>query len=238
MNRTSIAFRFLIAFVAVSLLVGRQVHAQTAGPRQSAATNVIPLIVMSDVPLRDAIRNLARQTGLNFILDPHLFAGSTGSDGHVVPDSPVNFRWTDITAREALNRVLSEHQLKIVESPATTVARIVAAGQAVEPVTAAQVGSDTNRPNAVIPLVMMDDVPLRDAIRNLTRQLGLNSTLDPALSSPANERLLSQQVSLRWERITPRQALAALLDNYGLVMREDPTESSARIILKQAVKTP
>jgi len=36
---------------------------------------VIPLIVMDDVPLTDAIKNLARQAGLNYILDPKVAFG-------------------------------------------------------------------------------------------------------------------------------------------------------------------
>src|SRR5690349_7698806 len=40
--------------------------AQTNAPAQPGA--VIPLIVMDDVPLTDAIKNLARQAALNYIL--------------------------------------------------------------------------------------------------------------------------------------------------------------------------
>jgi len=39
-------------------------------------------------------------------------------------------------------------------------------------------------------------------------------------------------VSFRWERITARQALAALLDNYDLVMIGDRVTSAARITQK------
>ena len=39
---------------------------------------VIPLIVMDDVPLTDAIRNLARQAGLNYMLDPKIGYGQIG----------------------------------------------------------------------------------------------------------------------------------------------------------------
>ena len=232
MKKTSIMLRIIFAVVTGGALIGSRASAQPPDPRGNGATNVIPLIVMSDVPLRDAVRNLARQAGLNFILDPHLFAGSTDPHGHRVPDPSVNARWEQVTAREALNRVLKEHKLKLVDNPATTVARITPAEKAVEPVTSAQVGVDTNAANAVIPVIMMEDLPLRDAIRNLVRQLGLNINLDPALSTPDHERVLSQEVAFRWERITPRQALAALLDNYGLVLREDATTDSARIILK------
>ena len=39
---------------------------------------VIPLIVMDDVGLNDAIKNLARQAGLNYMLDPKVAFGQIG----------------------------------------------------------------------------------------------------------------------------------------------------------------
>jgi hypothetical protein len=83
-----------------------------------------------------------------------------------------------------------------------------------------------------IPQIVMDTVSLPDAIRNLAHQLRLNTTLDPALSARGKQQLLSQEVSLRFENVTPRQALVALLDNYGLVLREDSASRSALIVLK------
>jgi hypothetical protein len=43
---------------------------------ESPGTNaVIPLVVMDNVPLDDAIRNLARMAKINFILDPRVSLG-------------------------------------------------------------------------------------------------------------------------------------------------------------------
>ena len=42
------------------------------------AAVVIPTIVMDEVPLTDAIKNLARQAGLNYILDPKVSFGPHG----------------------------------------------------------------------------------------------------------------------------------------------------------------
>ena len=39
---------------------------------------MVPLIVIEDVPLTDAIRNLARQSNLNFQFDPRLTGGTDG----------------------------------------------------------------------------------------------------------------------------------------------------------------
>jgi hypothetical protein len=71
--------------------------------------------------------------------------------------------------------------------------------------------------NDVIPLIEMENVPLTDAIRQLARQARLNIVLDPRLSEAPFARVT---ISVRWQGVTAREALVALLDNYGLVLVE------------------
>lgn len=69
----------------------------------------------------------------------------------------------------------------------------------------------------LVPLIQMENVPLTDAIRQIARQARLNVLLDPRLSAaPYNQ----MTVSIRWENVTSREALIALLDNYDLVLVE------------------
>ncbi len=97
--------------------------------------------------------------------------------------------------------------------------------------------SSTGRdPNAVIPLIVMDEVPLTDAIKNLARQAGLNYMLDPKINygglGPDGRPVPQPMVSLRWENLTPDQALGAVLNNYNLVILDDPKTHTARITIK------
>lgn len=85
---------------------------------------VIPLIVMDDVPLTDAIRNLARQAGINHQLDPKIGYGQLGPDGKVTPQPNVSIRWENITAEQALNALLGNYDLQIVEDTKSKIARI------------------------------------------------------------------------------------------------------------------
>src|SRR6266404_1682728 len=191
--------------------------------QQAATTNkVIPLIVMDDVPLDDAIRNLAKVAGINYILDPRI-AGSRPK---------VSGRWENTTAEQMLGKMLQEKKLKIVENPATSVARIASSNQVVQPVPASQVGNETNK---VIPVILVDDVRLDDAIKHIAAQANLKVTLDPRLSvtSSGGRGRAFPTVSFRWENLTARQALAALLDNYDLTMVEDPTTANAQITIKK-----
>lgn len=197
--------------------------------QQAATTNqVIPLIVMDDVPLDDAIRNLASVAGINYILDPRI-SGSRPT---------VNGRWENTTAEQVLGKMLQEHKLTMVVNPATSVARIASNNQIIKPVPVIQVGNDTN---TVIPVIALDEVPLDMAIKKLAAQANLNVSLDPKLSEPSPEASarVSLTVSFRWENLTARQALAALLDNYDLTMVEDPTRANAQItIKKQSAENP
>ena len=227
--KTQSATALQVWTVVLAVISFGQAPAQTS----RSATNIIPLIVMDDVPLEDAIRNLARQSGLNYIIDPRVFNRTSG--GQRSPGGSVTERWEQLSANDALNRVLDKHSLLLIQNPATMVARIVKSDQSAVPLTVEQVGNDTNAVNAVIPLIMMDDVPLRDAIRNLARQLALEISFDSELS--ANDGILSQQVSLRWQNIRPRQALAALLDNYDLIIKEDPASRTGRISLRPGAKS-
>jgi len=84
---------------------------------------VIPTIVMDEVPLTDAIKNLARQAGLNYILDPKVTFGPTGADGKpIVPN--ISIRWEKVTAEQALTTLLTTYSLQLVEDPKTKIARI------------------------------------------------------------------------------------------------------------------
>lgn len=90
------------------------------------AQPVIPLIVMDDVPLTDAIKNLARQANLNYMLDPKLAYGQPVADGKPVPQPSVSIRWENITAVQALNALLNNYNLQLVEDTKTKIARVTA----------------------------------------------------------------------------------------------------------------
>jgi len=78
---------------------------------------------MDEVPLTDAIKNLARQAGLNYILDPKVTFGPQGPDGKVVVPN-ISIRWENVTAEQALNTLLTTYSLQLVEEPKTKIARI------------------------------------------------------------------------------------------------------------------
>ena len=79
---------------------------------------------MDEVPLTDAIKNLARQANLNYMLDPKIPYGSVGPDGHTNPQPMVSLRWENLTADQALGAVLNNYNLTVSTDPKTRIARI------------------------------------------------------------------------------------------------------------------
>jgi len=108
-----------------------------SAPADSAAAPsgpaIIPLIVMDDVPLTDAIKNLARQANLNYMLDPKISFGQAGPDGKPIPQPSVSIRWENITAAQALNALLNNYSLQLVDDPKNKIARVTTQDPAAPP---------------------------------------------------------------------------------------------------------
>ena len=167
MKTTLLDVRSKAALITAALAAVLAVGMPRASSQETSRTNaVIPLIVMDDVPLLDAIKNLARQAGINIIIDPRLVSPAYDANGRFIPPPSVSNRWEKMTAKQILDSLIDEHKLKIVENPATGIARISSSKAAVKPVASSEIptGRDTN---AVFPLIIMEDVPLNVAISNL-----------------------------------------------------------------------
>lgn len=135
----------------------------------------------------------------------------------------------------------------VAETPvATTAVEAAPAAAPAEAVTAAPAAAtDTNTTaaattvasaNNINDLIVIDDTPLLDAIRNLARTAGINLMIDPRVNygqPGADGKIIPQpSVSIRWEKITAEQALLALLNNYGLQAVQDPKVQITRITIK------
>ncbi|MCX6928602.1 MAG: hypothetical protein NT154_36135 [Verrucomicrobia bacterium] len=239
MKTITTCYRLNACLYFSTFLAADAIAPQVAWSQEAPRTmETIPVIQMEHVPLTDAIKNLARQASLNYILDPRVSDPWVGADGKSAREPSVTGRWENVTAEQALGRLLKEHGLTIVANPATSIARIAFTNQAVKPLPASPAGIGTN---TIIPLIVMDSVPLPDAIKNLARPAHLDLSLDPALpvpfAGPVTRTVSKCVISLRWENVTARQAIDALLDNYGLVLVLDPVTSSAKILAKEPTQS-
>ncbi len=95
----------------------------------------------------------------------------------------------------------------------------------------------SNAPAVVVVLpIQFQDVPITTAIENLARLAGINYLLDPKIGygQPDQNGQVKPEptISVRWENISARQALLAVLDNYGLQLVEDSKTKIARVTIR------
>jgi hypothetical protein len=94
-------------------------------------------------------------------------------------------------------------------------------------------------PRPVLPLIVMQDVPLADAIKNLASQAGIKYSFAPKVAKEYVSNGEPQpSVTLRWQKITARHALISLLGNYGLLLIENPKTGIALIDISDPSRPP
>ena len=84
----------------------------------------IPLIQFQDVPITTAIENLARQAGINYLLDPKIGYGQPDANGQIKAEPTLSIRWENITAEHALMALLDNYGLQLVQDSNTKIYRI------------------------------------------------------------------------------------------------------------------
>ena|SRR5208337_4302101 len=205
--------------------------AVTNNPSTSDVDAVVP-IEMDDIPISKAIEVLGRSAGINYLIDTRLakYWSLTNSDGSPAHEPTVTFRRNDLTARQTLLWMLKEHNLEMVDDPATSVARISFKNQVVNPVDASLLGSDIN---AVVPLIQLDVVPLDRALNSFAYEAHIEVVFQGKLlgthENPGEMPVPQPLVSIRWRNITPKQAIVALCKNYNLVILKDSETGDIRI---------
>jgi hypothetical protein len=193
---------------------------------------VRPFIVeMHDMPISRAIEALARNAGVNYLVDSRLCDWwlLPNSDGYSTHEPTVTFCSTNLPAKQALTRILQEHHLALIEDPVTTIARITFTNQVINPADASLVGSVTNK---AIP-IQFEDVPITTCLESLARLAGINYLLDPKIGygMPDNNGQIKPEpvLSVRWENITPIQAFVAICENYDLDIVNDAATGAIHI---------
>lgn len=93
---------------------------------ETADAAVLTAVSIDDQPLTDAIKILARQANINYLMDPTVAFGAPGPDGKMMPQPNVSIRWEKVTAQQALEALLNNYNLQIIEDPRTRIHRITA----------------------------------------------------------------------------------------------------------------
>ena len=147
------------SFPLVTLSNAVPTNIPASQPTVPITNQVQPLIVMADIPISTAIENLSRLADINFLIDARVtkWWASPAGQGNNTHEPLLNFRWKNLTAKEALVRVLGEHHLVLADDPLTSIAWITYTNQVVNLGDAGLLGSDTN----ILPVT---PVPLKNPV--------------------------------------------------------------------------
>jgi hypothetical protein len=203
---------------------------KVSGQPVDDANIVLPKIQMKGVPITTAIDNLARTAGIKYLIDPKFSNSFVKPDGSMVPEPTITTNWVDLTAKQALEKVLKENGLVMIEDPLTSVTRITYPNQSPTPVDASLLGTDTNDVQREI---VFQSVPLDSALNELIKKahfdVALDSNLSNAVDPVTHMWVLLPTLDLHWRNITARQAIIALCKNYSLVIVKDPATGAVQI---------
>jgi hypothetical protein len=213
-------------WLAAILTIGIIFYATTGSKCQPASDAVRPIIKIEDTPITSAISILGRLAGQNYLLDPELWNAFLDSDGKPTKEPMVTLGWTNLTASQALSKLLDEHGLVMVTNAATPVVLITYTNHVVIPLDTDLLGNDTN---GVVPPINFRNTPLDEAFKQLAKVAQIEIVIDFKIPAGAN----MPNVSIRWEKVTARQAIVALCEAYNLVIAKDSATGAIKIKLAE-----
>ena len=119
-------------------------------------TNLIPLIILRDVPITYVLESFAQQGGINYILDQETGYGEPDSLGETKKEPLVTLRLENVTAAYGFMVICTNNNLTVVNDPKTGVVLIRTRDHDINFVKADIYEGATN----IIPMVQFNEVPL------------------------------------------------------------------------------
>ena len=224
-----------VARILLMLALATAVHAQNSVSSTSTnAVQTVPLVVFSDVPITVAIENLARESGVNYLIEPEVEQAWKDSEEPII-----NCKIQNVGAKEVLLRLLDLRHLALVEDPVSSIAFIIRANQITNALFASLPTTATNtayfHTNGIIPLIQFADVPITTAIENLLRQESVLYMIDPKLTELGySSRSYADYVpepllNIRLENVTAWNTINRILNIRNLVLLDNPITHIARL---------
>jgi hypothetical protein len=198
----------------------------------------------SEFPLLAAVTNLADQASIKFVLAPELMTNGVPIEALNRPVGVV--RYENVTARQALDTLLSQNNLVIGRREGFPGTIVAPKDSNVVPLPVE--GNDLAEGEMDSPELQSffdpnKEVPLITAIQMLGRLAKLNILVDPRLKTGFTRQVGTNMVEVpavatntvslsAYGGVTPRQTLDAVLNNYGLVLLQDPKTGFAQVTYK------
>lgn len=201
-----------------------------------AGPEVLPLISFdAEYPVMEAVTNLAQQAGITYTLAPEVLS-TNGLPVGVMTQAVGNVRFENVTARQALDTLLSQKGL-VIGTRAGSKAALLGTRDSKLVALEAEGGDLTKmNPGEQADLEAIFDtskeVPLITAIQMLARIAELNILIDPRVKTGGIRQVGTNIVELppvatntvslsTYGGVSARQMLEAVLNNYGLQLIAD-----------------
>ncbi len=189
------------------------------------------------VALADAIKILARAANINILIDPKAPNPTLGLT-----------RFTNVTALDALDRLLETNNLVLIADPRTEVSRITLQ----DPIAKAGFYRTTRSVPLPKPAgsaegmngsqIHLSEAPMLDQVRTLASMADLTLVYDPRLLSAGVDKagkLIPKLLGpVQFENVTPQQALEAILANENLALVGEPGSPLGEIISRYSPGPP
>jgi Flp pilus assembly secretin CpaC len=198
---------------------------------------VVPLISFdAEFPVAEAVTNLAQQAGIAYTLAPEVLSKSGVVSG-VLTQAVGTVRYENVTARQALETLLSEKGLVLGTRPGSRAAILGTRDSNLLPLEP-EGGDLANMPatseQAALETIFdpNKEVPLITAIQMLARLAEMNVLIDPRIKTGGIRQIGTNVVELApvatntvslstYGGVSARQTLEAVLGNYGLMLVTD-----------------
>lgn len=203
----------------------------------AAAPEIVPLISFdAEFPVADAVTNLAQQAGISYSLAPEVLTQS-GTPAGVLTQAVGNVRYENMTARQALENLLTEKALVLGTRPGSRAAILGTRDSnlvPLEPEGGDLANMADNSEQAALESIFdpNKEVPLITAIQMLARLAEMNVLIDPRVKTGGIRQIGTNIVELppvatntvslsTYGGVSARQTLEAVLGNYGLMLVSD-----------------
>ncbi len=215
-------------------------------PASKGTGEVVPFISLSgDLPVMEAVTNLAQQAGVNYVLAPEMITNDVPVDVLRQPVGAVRFE--NVTYRKALDTLLNQKGLALGTRSETNVVLLAFKDSKLTPLEPE--GGDLSKmsPEENVALESVFDpnreVPLLTAIQMLGRLSKLNILVDPRIKTGGIRQIGTNVIELppvatntvslsSFGGVTPRQTLDALLNNYGLMLIQDRNTGFSQVTFR------
>ena len=187
---------------------------------------IIPAMPINNVRVTIVINVLAKAANSNYLVQPNLYGSPEDANYPAKSEPTVTLKWEQTNASKVLDEVLAAHGLVKQKDAFSTVTFITRTNFALTPV-------DTN---LLVSTSAAADTPtlfgftymqVNRVLQALLVSGNFDIKLDPSLNPAGDNDPITQKihmqpmVSLRWKNLTPKQAIVAICEAYGLVIVKD-----------------